>query len=40
MYMEGLKYPGEGKKLIEVMKAITKTKPIIVYKAGRSQVVK
>ncbi|KUO82263.1 MAG: CoA-binding protein [Vulcanisaeta sp. JCHS_4] len=37
MYMEGLKYPGEGKKLIEVMKAITKTKPIIVYKAGRSR---
>ncbi|WP_069806926.1 acetate--CoA ligase family protein [Vulcanisaeta thermophila] len=34
MYMEGLKYPGEGRKLMETMKRITKVKPIVVYKAG------
>ncbi|MFB6489866.1 MAG: acetate--CoA ligase family protein [Thermoproteus sp. AZ2] len=37
MYMEGLKYPGEGKKLLETMRTITKKKPIVVYKAGRTR---
>jgi len=37
MYIEGLKKPGEGKALMKTMKAITKAKPIIVYKAGRSK---
>jgi len=37
MYIEGLKKPGEGKVLMKTMKAITKAKPIIVYKAGRSK---
>ncbi|MFP3215904.1 MAG: CoA-binding protein [Vulcanisaeta sp.] len=37
MYLEGLKRPGEGRVLMETMKAITKAKPIIVYKAGRSK---
>ncbi|GAB6948237.1 acetate--CoA ligase family protein [Vulcanisaeta sp. JCM 16161] len=37
MYMEGLKYPGEGKKLLEVMKEVSSVKPIVVYKAGRTK---
>ncbi|BDR93034.1 acetate--CoA ligase family protein [Vulcanisaeta souniana] len=37
MYMEGLKYPGEGKKLLEVMKEVSSIKPIVVYKAGRTK---
>ncbi len=37
MYIEGLKYPGEGRRLLEVMRRVTKTKPVVVYKAGRSK---
>ncbi|WP_238375134.1 acetate--CoA ligase family protein [Vulcanisaeta thermophila] len=37
MYMEGLKYPGEGKRLLEVMREVATVKPIVVYKAGRSR---
>ncbi len=37
MYVEGLKYPGEGRRLLEVMRRVTKVKPVIVYKAGRSK---
>ncbi|BDR92390.1 acetate--CoA ligase family protein [Vulcanisaeta souniana] len=37
MYVEGLKYPGEGRRLLEVMRQVTKVKPVIVYKAGRSK---
>ncbi len=37
MYMEGLKYSGEGKKLLEVMKEVSSIKPVVVYKAGRTK---
>ena len=37
MYMEGLKYPGEGKRLLETLKRVTKVKPVVVYKAGRTK---
>ncbi|MFB6470303.1 MAG: acetate--CoA ligase family protein [Vulcanisaeta sp. AZ3] len=37
MYMEGLKYPGEGKKLLDAMKEVVNVKPIVVYKAGRTK---
>ena len=37
MYMEGLKYPGEGKRFMEAAKEVSKSKPIIIYKAGRSR---
>jgi acetyl coenzyme A synthetase (ADP forming)-like protein len=37
MYIEGLKYADEGRKLLEVMRRVTRIKPIIVYKAGRSK---
>ncbi len=37
MYIEGLKYPGEGRRLLEVMRRVTRTKPVVVYKAGRSK---
>ncbi len=36
IYLEGLK-PGTGRKFIEKMKEITKKKPVIVIKAGRSR---
>lgn len=35
MYMEGLKYPGEAKRLLDTMRKIAPKKPIVVYKAGR-----
>ncbi len=39
MYVEGgLKYPGgEGRRLLETMRRVTRVKPVIVYKAGRSK---
>ncbi|MGC9153453.1 MAG: acetate--CoA ligase family protein [Vulcanisaeta sp.] len=37
MYMEGLKYPGEGRKLLDVMREVVSIKPIVVYKAGRTK---
>ncbi len=37
MYIEGLKYPGEGRKLLETLRRVTKAKPVVVYKAGRSR---
>jgi len=37
MYIEGLKYPGEGRRLLEVMRRVTRTKPVVVYKAGKSK---
>ncbi|MGC8544222.1 MAG: CoA-binding protein, partial [Vulcanisaeta sp.] len=37
MYMEGLKYPGEGRKLLDVMREVVSIKPIVVYKTGRTK---
>ncbi len=37
MYIEGLKYPGEGRRLLEVIRNVTRKKPVVVYKAGRSK---
>ncbi|PLC68190.1 CoA-binding protein [Vulcanisaeta sp. EB80] len=37
MYMEGLKYPGEGKKLLDVLREVVGIKPVVVYKAGRTK---
>ncbi|GAB6943262.1 acetate--CoA ligase family protein [Vulcanisaeta sp. JCM 14467] len=37
MYMEGLKYPGEGRRLLETLRRVTRVKPLVVYKAGRSR---
>ena len=36
VYIEGFKYPGEAKRFLEVAREVTKKKPIIAYKAGRS----
>lgn len=36
MYLEGL-HPGTGKKFLETMKKVTRKKPVIVIKAGRSK---
>ncbi len=36
IYLEGLK-PGTGKRFIEEMKKVTRKKPVIVIKAGRTQ---
>ncbi|WFO75060.1 acetate--CoA ligase [Desulfurococcaceae archaeon MEX13E-LK6-19] len=36
IYLEGLR-PGTGKRFIETMKKVTKKKPVIVIKAGRSK---
>ena len=36
-YIEGLKGVNGGKRFIDIAREITKKKPIIVYKAGRSQ---
>lgn len=35
VYVEGLK-PGKGKKFIEVARKVSKVKPIVVYKAGKT----
>ncbi|MFP3177902.1 MAG: CoA-binding protein [Thermocladium sp.] len=40
MYMEGFKYPGEGRRFMEAAKEVSKRKPIIIYKAGRSRASK
>ena len=37
MYMEGLKYPGEGKRLLDVLREVVSVKPVVVYKAGRTK---
>lgn len=37
IYMEGLKYLGEGVRFLETAKRIAQVKPIIVYKAGRTK---
>ncbi|MFP3173477.1 MAG: CoA-binding protein, partial [Vulcanisaeta sp.] len=37
MYMEGLKYPEEGKKLLDVLREVVGIKPVVVYKAGRTK---
>ncbi|WP_291766027.1 acetate--CoA ligase family protein [Caldivirga sp. UBA161] len=37
IYMEGLKYPGEGLRFLETAKKVTQMKPVIVYKAGRTK---
>lgn len=37
IYIEGLKYPGEGLRFLEVAKRVAQVKPIIVYKAGRTK---
>ncbi len=36
IYLEGLK-PNTGKKFMEIMKEVTKKKPVIIIKAGRSR---
>jgi len=36
IYLEGLK-PNTGKKFMEIMKGVTKKKPVIIIKAGRSR---
>ncbi len=36
IYLEGLK-PGSGRRFMEVMKEVTRKKPVIVIKAGRSK---
>ncbi|MGC9154006.1 MAG: CoA-binding protein, partial [Vulcanisaeta sp.] len=37
LYIEGLKHPGDGRRLLEAMRRVTKVKPVVVYKAGRSK---
>ncbi|GGP21345.1 CoA-binding protein [Thermocladium modestius] len=37
MYMEGFKYPGEGRRFMEAAKEVSARKPVVVYKAGRSR---
>nr|KJR74009.1 MAG: CoA-binding protein [Thermoproteus sp. AZ2] len=36
IYIEGFKYPGEAKRFLEVAGEVSKKKPVIAYKAGRS----
>jgi acetyl coenzyme A synthetase (ADP forming)-like protein len=37
IYMEGLKYPGEGLRFLETARKVAQVKPVIVYKAGRTK---
>ncbi|MBP1448710.1 MAG: CoA-binding protein [Thermoproteus sp.] len=36
IYIEGFKYPGEARRFLETASEVSKKKPIIAYKAGRS----
>ncbi|MCC6020054.1 MAG: acetate--CoA ligase family protein [Thermoproteaceae archaeon] len=37
LYLEGFRYPGEARKLLEVARKVAARKPIIAYKAGRGR---
>lgn len=36
VYLEGFKYPGEGRKFLEVAREVVARKPVVAYKAGRT----